>query len=101
MRFEWDEDKYESNWRKHRVRLEAAARALLDPFAIEELDRDVASESQWRTVAEIGEDLLFIVYAAARESHDQSETIRIISARYASRSERRRYESAKNRALRT
>ncbi|MGB3026955.1 BrnT family toxin [Paradevosia shaoguanensis] len=95
MRFEWDEDKNESNWRRHHVKFETAAHALFDPFAIDELDRDIASESRWRMI-----DLLFIVYAI-EENHDQIETIRIISARYASRSERRRYETAEDRALRT
>ncbi|WP_246513653.1 hypothetical protein [Paradevosia shaoguanensis] len=67
---------------------------------MDERDRDIASESWRRMIAEVGADLLFIVYAI-EENHDQIETIRIISARYASRSERRRYETAKDRALRT
>ncbi|QMV03865.1 BrnT family toxin [Devosia sp. D6-9] len=100
MQFEWDEDKNEFNWRRHHVKFETAAHALFDPFAIDERDRDIASESWRRMIAEVGADLLFIVYAI-EENHDQIETIRIISARYASRSERRRYETAKDRALRT
>jgi len=36
--FEWDDVKAAANWRDHGVSFEQAARACLDPFAVELID---------------------------------------------------------------
>ena len=100
MRFEWDEDKFQSNLRKHGVSFDLATQALLDPFLLEEPERDVLGEERWRVIAGLGSVTLFIVYTL-KEDHDETEIFRIISARRASGPEKRRYDEAKNRALRT
>jgi uncharacterized DUF497 family protein len=51
-------------------------------------------------IAGLGSVTLFIVYTL-KEDHDETEIFRIISARRASGPEKRRYDEAKNRALRT
>ncbi|MBI4047464.1 MAG: BrnT family toxin [Devosia nanyangense] len=45
MRFEWDEDKFQSNVRKHGVSFDLATQALLDPFLLEEPERDTWGRS--------------------------------------------------------
>ena len=39
IRFEWDPVKAKSNFRKHRVSFEIAARVFADPFALVKQDR--------------------------------------------------------------
>ncbi|MGE5183860.1 MAG: BrnT family toxin [Acidobacteriota bacterium] len=86
MRFEWDPSKAATNVRKHGVSFIEAAECFEDPLALvldEPGDPDrliLIGESRKRR-------LVFTVYA---ERH--TGTIRIISARLATRRERRRYE---------
>ncbi len=40
MKFEWDEEKSESNHRKHHIRFEEAQTVFLDPQAIDFYDED-------------------------------------------------------------
>lgn len=86
VRFEWDPRKAQINKRKHDVRFEEAAECFADSLAmvlIDHVHRD-------RLIL-IGQSyacrLIFTVYA---EKH--ADVIRIISARKATRAERRKYE---------
>lgn len=88
MRFEWDPAKAEANFRKHGVSFDEAVTVFDDPLAITYTDPD-HSESERReiTIGASGRNRLLIV------SHmDRRGTIRIISARKATRKERRIYE---------
>ena len=88
MRIEWDPRKAWSNLRKHRVSFEEAATALSDPMAATGADPDHSiTEERYVTfgVSERGR-LLAIAHI------DEEETIRIISARIASKGERELYE---------
>jgi hypothetical protein len=88
MKFEWDPEKARSNIRKHKVSLEEAATALRDPMSATGLDPDHSvSEERFVTfgVSERGR-LLVVAHA------DKDDTIRIISAREASKGEKRIYE---------
>ena len=88
MRFEWDPKKARSNLRKHKVSFEEAATALRDPMSATGLDPD-HSESEERFVTfGISERGRLLVVAHTEED----ETIRIISARAASKGEKRLYE---------
>jgi uncharacterized DUF497 family protein len=89
--FEWDPVKAQSNRRKHGVLFEAAMRVFDDPYAIYELDRAVEGESRWQIVGLFeGVVLLMVAYAVWDEG--PRESIRIISARKATRKERLAYE---------
>lgn len=90
--FEWDDKKAESNFRKHGVRFDEAARAFDDPFAVSRQDRIENGEHRWQTVGLVGSCLLLLVAHTVRVEDDGTEVIRIISARRANRKERRRYE---------
>jgi hypothetical protein len=86
MRITWDPQKAAENLRWHRVRFAEAALVLDDPLA---LTREDMTHDEQRFVT-IGATpvgaVLVVVYAYAGE-----EDIRLISAREASRAERRRY----------
>ena len=88
MTVEWDPNKADSNLRKHGIRFSDAEAALFDPNAL--AFEDTAAEGERRFVA-IGVDslwrLIVVVYTY------RGENIRLISARPATRSEKRQYES--------
>ena len=84
--FEWDPAKAASNLRKHRVSFEDSKLALADPRAIVELDTSDPAEHRWRTTGLAANDVLFVV-----TTEPDDTTIRIISARKATRHEQARY----------
>ncbi len=89
--FEWDSAKAESNWRKHGVEFESARFVFSDPFALTEQDRVEGGERRWRTIGLVGGiSVLFVAHTVGQR--DEDEVIRIISARYATRKERIRYD---------
>ena len=95
IRFEWDEAKNLSNQRKHGVSFEQASQVFLDPLLISAKDRIQDSEERWRTYGEVDGCLLMMVAHTLREEDAAGrprEVIRIITARYATKVERRRYE---------
>ncbi|MCP4601607.1 MAG: BrnT family toxin [Proteobacteria bacterium] len=86
--FVWDRTKAGKNVEKHGVSFQQAASAFFDPFlrvvdsSPEEEDRDaiIGMDENW--------DLLFVVHIIVEDSR-----VRIVSARKATRSERRDYEN--------
>jgi uncharacterized DUF497 family protein len=85
--FEWDDEKAASNFVKHSVGFEEAALAMTDPLSLD-FD-DLVEPANLITLATSPSGrILYIV------STESSYRIRIISARDASRQERRRYEEA-------
>ena len=96
LRFEWDEAKNRSNRRKHGVSFEEASQVFRDPLHLSTLDRVEDGEQRWRTIGSVGGCLILVVaHTIVEEGIDRGfmEIIRIISARRADRSERRRYEN--------
>ena len=88
MRFEWDPKKALSNLRKHRVSFEEAATALMDPMSATGLDPDHSvNEERFITFGVSGRGRLLAVAHTEKD-----DTIRIISAREASKGEKRIYE---------
>jgi uncharacterized protein len=90
--FDWDPRKAQSNWRKHRVSIQEAATAFLDPDGLDG-DNLEHSESEPRRLrlAKSGSGRVLLIAYTIR-SDENEETTRIISARRASRKERKRYE---------
>lgn len=85
-RFEWDTEKAATNWRNHGVTFEHAARAVLDPFAVEWIDdRGVYGEERINLLGMCDGVLLHVTYT------ERGERIRIISARRAVRHEQDHY----------
>ena len=88
MRIEWDPRKAWSNLRKHRVSFEEAATALSDPMAATGADPDHSITEERYVTFGVSERGRLLVVAHT----DEEETIRIISARIASKGERELYE---------
>ena len=88
MKFEWNPDKAESNYEKHDVSFEEAATVFNDLLSVTFPDPDHSvDESRYVIIGVSRFGQLLIV------SHtDRGETIRIISARKATRQEQRFYE---------
>ena len=88
MDIEWDTAKAANNLRKHQISLEEAASVFYDPLAVTGADPD-HSEGEERLVTfgmSPAGQLLVVSHT------ERGEAIRIISARVATRSERRIYE---------
>ena len=89
MEFEWDPEKAEINATKHGVAFAHASTVFGDPLSMTFHDPDHSDdEDRYITIGSSAEDVLLIV------SHtDRDDRIRIISARKATRRERRIYEN--------
>jgi uncharacterized DUF497 family protein len=90
LTFEWDANKAQSNLAKHKVGFEAAATVFGDPRSVTIPD-PAHSQSENRFIilgCSHDEKLLVVVHT------ERGDNIRIISARPASRRERKQYEEA-------
>ena len=83
--FEWDDAKADSNLAKHGISFETAAHAMTDPYAVDFADT-VEPANICTLAASPDGRILYVVSTIV------SERIRIISARIATRHERRLYE---------
>ncbi len=95
MRFEWDSAKAAVNLRKHGLSFDIAVRVFADPLARSAPDRIEGYEQRWRTIGQVAGSCLVVVAHTVREADQDGrmvEIIRIISARVATRQERRRHE---------
>lgn len=91
MLFEWDRNKNISNIKKHGISFELAASIFDDPFHLSVLDRKGHSEEMWITLGQSITGKLLIVVHIYRETGEH-EIIRIISAREATKKEKKQYE---------
>jgi len=90
VKFEWDAAKAAANIRKHGVPFEEAASVFLDALAASGPDPD-QGVGEWRYIT-FGMSSLGRLLAVAHTY--RAGTIRIVSARRATRSERKIYEEA-------
>jgi uncharacterized protein len=91
MIFEWNEDKNRINKIKHGVDFETASHVFDDPLLASRVQRIVDGEERWQSIGTINGLMLLLVIHLYTENG--TTTIRIISARKASKNERRYYES--------
>jgi uncharacterized protein len=87
MRVEWDPNKATSNFHKHGIRFADAESVLFDPNAVS--IEDTTAETEQRFIA-IGTDSLWRLLVVIYTHRDKA--IRLISARPATKTERRKYE---------
>jgi uncharacterized DUF497 family protein len=91
--FQWDEKKAASNLQKHRVSFGEAVTAFADSQGLD--GADVVHSGQEKRRFRIGKsvfgNILTIAYTVRKFENDQTK-VRIISARRASRKERREYQ---------
>jgi len=91
VRFTWDETKNQDNQRDHKVSFELAREVFADPLALSKMDRVEDGEQRWQTVGMVGNTVILLVAHTVHEREGE-EIIRIISARKATKHERRAYE---------
>jgi len=88
VEFTWDARKDRLNRRKHRISFDTASHVFDDPYHVTTQDREVDGEPRWQTIGMVGAHNVLLV---AHTTDDEDGAIRIISARKATRSERRVY----------
>ena len=89
LKFEWDEEKAASNLEKHGVSFQEASTIFMDSLSSTISDPlHSFNEQRFVTIGESAEREVLVVVHTQREA-----TIRIISAREATRRERQNYES--------
>lgn len=90
--FEWDPAKAASNLRKHGASFDDAATVLKDNLVLSVLDDEHGGfEERWVSLGRSSEGQLMVVVHTYLERGD-APVVRMISARPATPSERRRYE---------
>lgn len=90
MRFEWDPEKARRNLAKHGVSFELARRVWEDPLHVVVPDRIEAGERRWHAIGLVGAAVVLVVHSYP-DPEDEGR-VRIIGARKATPTERRRYE---------
>ena len=89
MQFEWDDEKNEVNIQKHGIDFADVHGMFQAPMLVDLDDRVEYGEKRW-----IGIGPFFMIIAVIVYTERGDETIRIISARKATKYERQRYEQA-------
>ena len=90
IRFEWDEAKNRSNKNKHGIDFKTAQLVFEDPHCISFVERVSDGEERWHAIGSI-ENIIVIVVVHTYREEAFDEVIRIISARRATRHERKLY----------
>ncbi len=86
LEFEWDKAKATTNEEKHGIAFVIAARLILDGNYVE-IPSDTNSETRFKAIGKTENTILTVVFTR------RNARIRIISARRASREERKIYNS--------
>jgi hypothetical protein len=90
LEFEWDDEKAKENKRKHGISFELAKLVFNDEDRVEFYDdNNSANEDRYDVIGKVS-DILFVVYT------ERKDKIRIISARLATKIERRVYNDYNN-----
>jgi hypothetical protein len=90
--FEWDPEKGVANFRKHGVSFEEATTVFGDPMAMNMPDPDHSLNEERFVLLGLSHRLRLLVVAYA----ERGTRTRLISAREATRKERRQYEEGKD-----
>lgn len=90
----WDEHKSHANLKKHGISFELAKLVFDDPLHVSRQDRIERGEVRWQTVGMVGDLILVLVAHTWIETDMNDEHIRIISARRATKIERKIYEQS-------
>jgi hypothetical protein len=93
MRIEWDRAKNQTNRAKHGIDFETAQLVFDDPRCVTFVERVIDGEERWHAVGSI-ESIVILVVVHTYQEASPDEIIRIVSARPATRRERRLYAQA-------
>lgn len=90
--FSWDETNNASNQHKHGVSFDTAQHVFDDPLHLTRQDRVEQGEQRWQTIGLVGGLVLLLVAHTWNDTDEGPEHIRLISARRATKLERKIYE---------
>ena len=91
--FDWDDNKAAINLVKHGVDFREAMTVILDPLAMTVFDTEHSQdEERWISVGLSSEGALLLLVHTFTATGSSTALVRIISARAATRNERRQYE---------
>lgn len=94
LEFTWDPIKAASNLAKHGVAFAHGATVLADPLALTVFDAEHSGfEERWFTLGVSSDGKLLAVAHTFTATGASSARVRVISAREATRNERRQYEN--------
>ena len=86
----WDGRKSRSNLAKHGLDFDLAQQVFDDPLAVTRFELNYDGEDRWQTLGMIGPVIVLVVHTAPEDDRPG----RIISARKATRRERKAYEES-------
>lgn len=92
IEFEWDEAKAAANLKKHQVSFEAAKSVFFDEFGVQFFDDDHSSDEERFLMLGMSSEAKLLIVCHCERGH--GATIRIISARKATRRESAFYRGA-------
>jgi uncharacterized DUF497 family protein len=90
MQIEWNQAKNEINKAKHGIDFETAQLVFDDPFCVTFVERVTGGEERWHAIGSV-ENVIILVVVHTYRIEGSDEIIRIISARPATRRERKLY----------
>jgi uncharacterized DUF497 family protein len=93
MRTEWDRAKNEINRTKHGIDFETAQLVFDDPYCLTFVERVTDGEERWHAIGSI-DNIVVLVVVHTYRLEGSDEVVRIVSARLATRRERRLYAQA-------
>lgn len=85
LQFEWDEDQYAVNLRRHRIKFEEAAEVFLDQFGVYDDEWIEGERREYVIGFSSSAKVLFVVFV------ERAVRMRIVSARLATPHERKDY----------
>ncbi|MBY0572861.1 MAG: BrnT family toxin [Undibacterium sp.] len=90
--FAWDANKAASNAQKHGVTFARASQVFLDPLSITVYDEEHSqSEERWHTIGHDAQGAILVIAHTYQATSHHGARIRLISARLATKQERRFY----------
>jgi len=93
IRFDWDPSKAKLNLQKHAIAFDDAIFVFEDPYAFLLQDRvDPSGEPRWQAIGMVSGLVVLLVAHTVRQQ-GEDEIIRLISARQATRKEKKLYEA--------
>jgi uncharacterized protein len=93
VKFEWDDDKAKTNLKKHRIGFDEASTVFADPFAKIFYDEDHSDEENREILVGHSTANRLLLVSFTERGRD---LVRIISARIATKNERKAYEENKD-----
>lgn len=89
--FEWDEKKNQANLKKHGINFETAQLVFDDPRHLSEVTHVADGEERWITIGYIA-NIVLVAVGHTYRSEPRGEVYRLITARRATKKERKQYE---------